>query len=176
MVTFIYHWQGECIGKLRPGRRLISITEAREIPALLLFSAQFLACLGMVIRDKVTDDVESGVGETIISVGLTMGQITVAITAITFIIIEGGAVLADRYLKRQYEKGRADGREEGLEEGRADGREEGLEQGRADGREEGLEEGIRTASEAWEAWNNRRMEAEASGEPFTEAPPTQLGR
>jgi hypothetical protein len=142
VVTFIYHWQGECIGKLRPGRRLISITEAREIPALLLFSAQFLACLGLVIRDKVTDDVESGVGETIISVGLTMGQITVAITAITFIIIEGGAVLADRYLKRQYEKGR--------------------------------EEGIRTASEAWEAWNNRRMEAEAKGEPFTEAPPSQL--
>ena len=135
---------------MRPGRRLTSITEAREIPALLLFSAQFLACLGLVIRDKVTDDVESGVGETIISVGLTMGQITVAITAITFIIIEGGAVLADRYLKRQYEKGRADGREEGLEEG------------------------IRSASEAWEAWNNRRMEAEARGEPFTEAPPSQL--
>ncbi len=151
---------------MRPGRRLISITEAREIPALLLFSAQFLACLGLVIRDKVTDGVESGVGETIISVGLTMGQITVAITAITFIIIEGGAVLADRYLKRQYEKGRADGREEGLEEGREEGLEEGLEEGR--------EEGIRTASEAWEAWNNRRMEAEARGEPFTEAPPSQL--
>jgi hypothetical protein len=72
-----------------------------------------------------------------------MGQIAVAITAVTFIIIEGRAVLADRYLKRQYEKGRADGREEG----------------------------IRTASEAW---NNRRMEAEAKGEPFTEAPPSQL--
>lgn len=39
------------------------------------------------------------------------------------------------------EKGREQGREQGLEEGRAEGREQGLEQGRAEGREQGRAEG-----------------------------------
>ncbi|MYC31816.1 MAG: hypothetical protein F4X64_01400 [Chloroflexi bacterium] len=58
-------------------------------------------------------------------------------------------------------------REEGREEGRAEGREEG----RAEGRVEGLEEGRAAANADWVAWNRRRMEADANGEPFTEPPP-----
>ena len=41
---------------------------------------------------------------------------------------------------------------------------QGIEQGRA--------EGVATAYRQWEAWNARRMEAEAKGEPFNEPPPT----
>ena len=41
----------------------------------------------------------------------------------------------------------------------------------AKGREEGREEGIAAANAAWRAWNDRRLEAEAKGEPFTEPPP-----
>lgn len=47
-------------------------------------------------------------------------------------------------------------------------RQEGREKGRAEGRVEG-----RAAADAeWMAWNGRRMEAEAKGEPFTEPPPS----
>ncbi len=50
-------------------------------------------------------------------------------------------------------------------------RHETREKGRAEGREEGREEGIATANAAWRAWNRRRLDAEAKGEPFDEPPP-----
>ncbi len=36
------------------------------------------------------------------------------------------------------------------------------------------EEGMAKANEAWSAWNARREETEARGEPFSEPPPTPL--
>ena len=39
-------------------------------------------------------------------------------------------------------------------------------------REEGMAKGRTEANEAWAAWNNRREEAQARGEPFSEPPPT----
>ncbi|MYC29722.1 MAG: hypothetical protein F4X65_06500 [Chloroflexi bacterium] len=38
-------------------------------------------------------------------------------------------------------------------------------------REEGRKEGTSEERERWEAWNRRRLEAEARGEPFNEPPP-----
>ena len=55
-----------------------------------------------------------------------------------------------------------------MEEKRQEGREKGREEGRAEGVALGREE----ANAAWDAWNQRRMEAEANGEPFTEPPPS----
>ena len=43
-----------------------------------------------------------------------------------------------------------------------------LEQGKA----EGIEQGKTEAYQQWQAWNARRVEAEAKGEPFDEPPPT----
>ena len=48
------------------------------------------------------------------------------------------------------------------------------EKGRAEGLAEGLEEGIAQANAAWRAWNDRRLAAEANGEPFTEPPPDAI--
>ena len=42
---------------------------------------------------------------------------------------------------------------------------------REEGRAEGREEGIAETNAAWRAWNDRRLAAEANGEPFTEPPP-----
>ena len=39
-------------------------------------------------------------------------------------------------------------------------------------REEGIAKGRTEANQAWAAWNNRREETEARGEPFSEPPPT----
>ena len=47
-----------------------------------------------------------------------------------------------------------------------------LEQGKAEGIEQGKAEGFTAAYQQWEAWNTRRMAAEAKGEQFDEAPPT----
>ena len=47
-----------------------------------------------------------------------------------------------------------------------------MERKRQEGREEGVALGREEANAAWDAWNRRRMEAEANGEPFTEPPPS----
>jgi hypothetical protein len=38
---------------------------------------------------------------------------------------------------------------------------------------EGRQEGSKEAHQAWEAWNERRLQAEANDEPFNEPPPSQ---
>ena len=55
----------------------------------------------------------------------------------------------------------------GVEQAKAEGKAEG----RAEGRAEGKAEGIAERDRQWAAWNQRRAEAEARGEPFHEPPP-----
>ena len=50
-------------------------------------------------------------------------------------------------------------------------REKLREEGRAQGREQGIEEGRMDLAAKVEAWNARRLDAEARGEPFDEPPP-----
>ena len=45
------------------------------------------------------------------------------------------------------------------------------EEGREKGREEGKAIGEERANQRWQAWNRRRLEAEAKGEPFDEPLP-----
>ena len=54
---------------------------------------------------------------------------------------------------------------------REESREEGREEGITQGREEGITQGREEADVAWREWNRRRLESEASGEPFNELPP-----
>ena len=70
--------------------------------------------------------------------------------------------LTNRF-KTDVEKIRIEGIEQGIEQGKA----EGIEQGKA----EGIEQGIATAYQQWQAWNARRIDAEAKGHPFDEPPP-----
>ena len=64
-------------------------------------------------------------------------------------------------------EGRAEGRTEGIAEGIAEGKAEGI----AEGRAEGIAEGRAERDRQWAAWNQRRAEAAAKGEPFHEPPP-----
>lgn len=54
-----------------------------------------------------------------------------------------------------------------IEAHRAEGRAEGLVEGLVEGRAEGLAE----SDAAWRAWNQRRLDADAQGQPFNEPPP-----
>ncbi len=51
-------------------------------------------------------------------------------------------------------------------------RQEGRERGREEGREEGRQVATAERDAVWDAWNQRRMEAEANGEAFTEPTPS----
>ena len=61
-------------------------------------------------------------------------------------------MLAERYLRKRYEAGKA----EGLKEGE----------------ERGVAQGEAQAWEAWQAWNHRRLTAEKADHPFNEPPPS----
>ncbi|MDE2939900.1 MAG: hypothetical protein OXR67_13450 [Chloroflexota bacterium] len=61
----------------------------------------------------------------------------------TFYLVEGVSMLAERYLKSRYAKGKEEGREEGREE----------------------------VQKQWQAWNRRREEALQEGREFSEPPP-----
>ena len=95
-------------------------------------------------------------------------------------IVEGiPMVLAKLFLDRVrdeseeigLEKGVEIGREEGVEIGRERGREEGREEGRVEGRGEGVEIGREEMRALWRDWNDRRKQAERTGQPFTEPYP-----
>ena len=89
-------------------------------------------------------------------------------------------ILADNYNRGRVEgrvEGLAEGRVEGLVEGRVEGLVEGrvvgLAEGRVEGLAEGRVEGVSDADQEWEAWLTRREIAVANGEPFDEPPPSR---
>ena len=65
-------------------------------------------------------------------------------------------MLVERYLRRRYEAGLKAGEE----------------RGKAEGLKEGEERGVAQAWEVWQAWNQRRMDAEKADQPFNEPTPT----
>lgn len=76
-----------------------------------------------------------------------MQAVVVVAAATIYIGVEGGAMLAERYLRRRYREGREEGRKEGIEAGREE------------------------RDAAWMAWYERMREAQSRGEPFDEPPP-----
>ena len=81
---------------------------------------------------------------------------------------EGGrlAMVAARYIQERYLNPLRAKRIKREEEAKKKIREEGLEKGR--------EQGSAEASARWGAWNERRLAAEAKGEPFNEPTPATL--
>jgi len=71
-------------------------------------------------------------------------------------------VVAD-YLRKRLIEPLEERRRQEAEQRQREARERGLAEGRAEGEAQ--------TQAAWEAWNERRVAAEASGEPFDEPPP-----
>ena len=114
---------------------------------IILFSIQVVACLGMIIAYEVLYQTTDGVLGTAMATGEKFSYFAVAAAASTFIIVEGGPMIAEKFLRNERAKGRA----EGLVEGRAEERAE--------------------IKKRLEAWNARRIEAANRGEPFDEPVP-----
>ena len=68
-----------------------------------------------------------------------MGWFVLPVTAISFVLTEIGFMVAEEFLRKRYQRGLSEGRDEEWEK--------------------------------WDAWNKRRMSAEAAGEKFHEPPP-----
>ena len=107
---------------------------------------------------------ENVVETLIVIVGHISSFIPVAIV-LTLIFEIGGFLIM--ILWRLYQKRL----EEAIEQAKIEARIEGITEGRAEGRAEGEADGIAKNYELWEAWNNRRIEAEEQNLPFDEPPP-----
>ena len=89
----------------------------REGWYLAIFS--FLSCawlVGLILREVRVDEYDNLL-DTVLGIGQDMEAGIVASGAITYVLVEGTAMLAERYLRRRYHEGRHEGRQEGLEEG-----------------------------------------------------------
>ena len=92
---------------------------------IIIFSLLSMGCLVMAITNEVLYKTNDSPLDTATAVGETFSYFAVAAAAATFIIVEGGTVLAEKFLHNERMKGRAEGRAEGRVEGHAEGRVEG---------------------------------------------------
>ena len=121
--------------------------KSREGLYLALLAAALAVGLAVVSWYEIRHNTTDGLLETFLAVADHMEAVVVFAAATIYIGVEGGSMLAERYLRRRYREGREDGREEGLEEGRKE------------------------AWTAWTAWHERWQAAQSRGEPFDESPP-----
>ena len=85
----------------------------REGWYLAVFS--FLSCAwlaGLILREVRVDEYDNLL-DTVLGIGQDMEAGIVASGAITYVLVEGTAMLAERYLRRRYHEGRQEGLEEG---------------------------------------------------------------
>ena len=124
----------------------------RETSYIILFLILSLTGLGFVGWDEIRRVTADGFVETVIGILHGMEATVVVSAAMTYIMVEGWTMLAERYQKRRFQEGRT--------EGRAEGRTEALAESHAD----------------WEGWLQRKAEAEARGEDFSEPTPADRDR
>ncbi len=122
---------------------MIPIGEGREGRFLIIFLLQYLPLSGLLAYHEVTA-VDAAAIATMLAILTGMTAIAFVSGINTIVLVEGGDMLAERYLKRRLREGIEIGREE--------------------------------ANQEWEAWNQRRMDAEKAGRSFNEPPPSQNGR
>ena len=73
----------------------------RELSYIILFLIQFLIALSLVVWHEVGRVTTDDVVETILSILQRMGGIVVLFVAMTYVVIEGWAMLAEKFFKRQ---------------------------------------------------------------------------
>ena len=167
----------ESIWSIPPGRRALYFG---------LFTLYALAGIGFLIWYHVFEYKADTWQQTILSVTQGIGATTVGAAGLALLTIEGPQtvmVVAD-YLRKKLIEPLDERRERRRQEterlrleaeqrrdqARAEA-EERVASIRSEARAEGRAEGEAQARAEWEAWNERRVAAEASGEPFDEPPP-----
>ena len=118
---------------------------SREGLYVLLFASQWALCLVGIAWQEIGYETGDTWLETVIAIGKGMQAAAVLVAAWTITIMEGGYMLYERYARRRFESGKAEGRQEGRQEERQE----------------------------WDTWNTRRIQAERRGQPFDEPPPSE---
>ena len=114
-----------------------------------IFTVQTMALLGLAIWYEVAVATGDSWAETILSIGRNAGPGIAVVAAESVILTEVYFVVIFGGIVERYQKRLRHREAEGEARGRAE------------------------ANERWEAWNRRRVKAEANGQPFTEPPPSE---
>ena len=142
-----------------------SIPLARRALYFGLFTAYALAGIGFLLWYEIFEHTGDTWQQTVLSITQGIGVTTVGAAGLALLTIEGPEnvmVVAD-YLRKRLIEPLEERRRQEAEQRQREARERGLAEGRAEG------EAQRQAE--WVAWNERRMAAEAGGQPFDEPPP-----
>ena len=130
-----------------------------------LFTAYALAGIGFLLWYEIIENTVDTWPQTILAIVQGLGVTTVGAAGLALLTIEGPEnimVVAD-YLRKRLIEPLEERRRQEAEQRQREARERGLAEGRAEGQAQN--------QAAWESWNERRIAAEASGEPFDEPPP-----
>ena len=120
------------------------VNKGRELWFLGVFLVQYIGGLALIYWLGLRTD-----RLTLLEAAALATALIIMSTAHAVVIVEGIAMLAESFLKRRYEAGLQEGRDEGIQAGR------------------------REMLQRWQEWNRRRMAAEARGERFEEPPPEE---
>ena len=126
---------------------MIEVGKTREGRFLIIFLIQYLTFSGFLAYHEVTA-IPTDAITTMLAILLGMASLGFLSALNTVVFVEGSEMLVEKYLRRRYQAGLKEGEEKGKAEGRSQ------------------------AWHEWQAWNERRLEAEKEGRPFTEPPPS----
>ncbi len=122
---------------------MIEVGKTREGRFLIVYLLQFLTFSGFLAYHEVTA-VSTDAITTMLAILMGMTSLGFLSALNTVVFVEGSEMLVEKYLRRRYQAGKAEGKAEGRSE----------------------------AWHEWQAWNQRRLENEKEGRPFTEPPPS----
>ena len=83
----------------------MNLDKSREGLGLGLFVALSLACSGLVIWLEATDGETVGIAATVVSVLERMAAVLVTLSLSVYALVEGVAMLYERYAKRRFQEG-----------------------------------------------------------------------
>ena len=132
-----------------------TIPDGWEGTYLWLFVLQVLAWASLMTWRTSCCGTESNVFDAILAVGTGMAAIMVTSAGTSMILVEGIVIYAEKFLRKRYAEGKA----EGIAEGKAKGIAEGKAKGIAEGKAKGIAEGKKATNEAWERWYRTLTEA-----------------
>ena len=144
------------------GRQPIWSVASGWLPAYFaLFNALGLLGTALAIARNILWVAHPSVHDMIWAIIVDIVVVGAASATISILTVETGknAMIVGTYLEDMIKKRRARQMAEAVERGRA----KGVEEGRA--------EGVEEISARIREWNDRRLDAEAKGEPFDEPPP-----
>ena len=143
---------------------LLSLRQVWEKPGIFVFSALVIAYNVLVGWYEIEQG--KGFTETCIAIVGHMTNCMPYAFFLTMVGFEIGGWLMIKY--RMF----MDERAQRIAKAEAKGKAQGIAEGKAQGKAEGKTEGIVERDREWTAWNERRLQAAAKGQPFDEPPPS----